>query len=95
MRKQSDAQILVGIPRDSDMHQFYLQEAEEQGVKLPTFIYQLLKDRYEALHGGGRCVWFPRGMMVPPPPQQVLSTKPTSPDKVNAALQMFGGEDED
>jgi hypothetical protein len=90
MRSKDNAQYMVGIPRDSDMHRFYQEEATSQGVKLPTHIYQLLKDRYEALQGSGQAIWFPRGAAAPP-----VLERPKPQGKVETALAAFGGEDED
>jgi len=93
MRSKDNAQYMVGIPRDSAMHRFYQDEAKAQQVKLPTYIYQLLRDRYEALQGGGSGLWFPRGVTVSHEPMKIV--EPVNVNKASVAVQMFGGEDED
>lgn len=93
-RSKKHAQYMVGIPRDTEMHRFYQQEAEEQGVKLPTHIYQLLKDRYEALAGVGQGKWFPRGISLAPTPLYEQRHE-ESTISANEALDFFGGIDPD
>lgn len=101
MRSKDKAQIMVGIPRDSEMYHFYQEEAKRYGVKLPTFIYQLLRDRYDTLAGKGYGVWFPRGYQASSPTSTAKGTpEEEEPDwKVGTSPQLaviaYGGEDED
>lgn len=62
--KEKYRQIIVPFPVGSEVLQFYTEEAKRMGVGLPTLIYMLLADRYEALHGDGKNIWFPRGVPV-------------------------------
>lgn len=93
-RSPANQQYMVGIPRDSEMNAFYQQEAAEHGLKVPTYLYLLLKDRYEALQGKGQGKWFPRGISLAPAPvyEQRLEESTISADE---ALGFFGGIDED
>lgn len=94
-RSKANAQYMVGIPRDSEMQRFYQKEAYEQGVRVPTYLYLLLKDRYEALTGEGQGKWFPRGWQGTATPLHLVSEslgEEISPDE---AIAMFGGIDPD
>lgn len=95
MRTKSNRQVNVPIPRGSEMESFYEAEASAQQVKLPTYIYQLLLDRYEALHGRGKSIWFPRGIPTPVSTNHVEKVHEVIKTQAEIALQMFGGEDED
>ena len=94
MRSKANAQVNVGIPRDSPMHKFYLEEARSHGVKLPTYIYQLLKERYEVMTSGIIHSWMP--IVI----QQNAPAPEPQPEKENAeidammVLDALGGEDD-
>lgn len=93
-RSKANAQYMIGIPRDSEMNAFYQQEAAEHGLKVPTWLYLLLQDRYEALQGRGQGKWFPRGVSLAPAPVYELRQE-ESTISAEEALGFFGDIDPD
>lgn len=94
MRSKANKQFMIGVPRTDEMLAFYEEEARLNGLKVPSWILRLLRDRYLALTGkGSQNIWFPRG-------EPVFQASPVSaplPDtnKADAIIDALGGEDED
>ncbi len=88
MRDPGKTYISVGLPI-GDISAFYANEARERGVKLPTHIYQLLKERYDAKVNG--IIWSYAPMAVQPQAPIDDSSTTVNAEMIISAL---GGEDE-
>lgn len=95
-RRPTDQQYMVGIPRDSEMNAFYKQLAKDNGVKVPTYIFQLLKVIFEQSQGDTRRINALH--VLPLIPEEARSQSLESIDDGYSAEEMlasFGGIDED
>lgn len=89
-RSKAKVQVMVGIPETSQLLAHLRQEAKEQGVKLPTYLFLLLQDRDNALYGDGKNIWFPRNALSETPTAKM----PVVKAKIDKVLEAFGGEDD-
>jgi len=84
---------MIGIPRDSEMNLFYRQRAAENGVKVPTYLFQLLKAIYESAQEGNTNVTaFHALSLIPGMARTEYMKEEYSSEEILAA---FGGIDED
>lgn len=92
-RSKANQQYIVGIPRDSHMNAFYRQRAAENGVKVPTYLFQLLKAIYESSQEGNVQINALHSLSLLPgiTSTEVLEVQ-YSPEE---ALAAFGGIDEE
>ncbi len=94
MRSKDNSQVNVGIPTHSPMHEFYKEEAKSRGVKLPTHIYQLLKERYDAIERGVIWSWGPIIFQPEAPAQEQKSENGNTEIDATMVLEALGGEDD-
>lgn len=94
-RTKNDRKVIVPVQKGSEMETFYLKEARDNGMGLPTLFYNLLEDRYRAMKGQSSSLWFPRSIpiMSDGNSQQPQDTEQGKPDP-KIALSVFGGEDD-
>lgn len=94
-RTKEHRKVIVPVQKGSDMERFYLKEAKDNGMGLPTLFYNLLEDRYLAMNGQTSSLWFPRSMPTTNDRNNNHSqdTEESKPDP-KLAMSVFGGEDD-
>jgi len=94
-RTKDDRKVIVPAQKGSEMERFYLKEARDNGMGLPTLFYNLLEDRYLAMNGQRSNLWFPRSIPTVNDNnghhQQDSEQEKADP---KLAMSVFGGEDD-